>query len=162
MIPQRVPGTLDSQQAVCEFAGKWMLSYELAFRLQKMQELFEVGFLMIISGYREPQHQLDMIKSGDATLAPEKSTHCSCPATGADLEPQLGPAGFFLPAWAGPLYFGIVHLDPTEQVKALMGSAAVHAGLRWGGGAAVDRNGIPIKNEWRHVDLGPRSDAAGH
>lgn len=134
-IPQRIdpeaPGT-----AVCDMADRWQIHYQLAWGLFSMSRMLPFG-ISIISGYRTPERQRELLNDPDATAAPvDRSTHTSCPATGADLRP---------------------HVDVIDdQVKRAIGSAAQMVGLRWGGGARRV-NGIPVGNEWRHVDLGPRS-----
>jgi len=90
--------------------------------------------LTVISGYRTPEEQNALRADGRPAANNDRSTHLSCPATGADL-------------W-------IVGAEVTRELKAIFGSAAQAAGLRWGGGSAPDSDGIP--SDWNHVDLGPR------
>jgi len=87
----------------------------------------------IISGYRTAEYQAQLAAEGAHTAPDALSTHRSCPATGADVWPEL---------------------TPTNVVKAAVGEAATVAGLRWGGGSKLDADGIPI--DWNHLDLGPR------
>jgi len=88
----------------------------------------------ITSGLRTDQEQDDLRAQGRPTADNDRSTHLSCPATGADI--RLG----FL---------------PTRVQIAIWGRTIVMNGLRWGGGGSVDEGGIPV--DWQHADLGPRS-----
>ncbi len=130
MIPQLVPSS--DGEALCVFANKWGIDLELAKRLVIMQDHVPYG-LRIISGHRTEEEEAALKAEGRPTAPPGRSTHTSCPATGADLDPTIAV---------------------TSAVKASYGQAAVWAGLRWGGGSPVDSGGIP--SDWRHVDLGPR------
>jgi len=121
-----------SQNQICELATKWLIDPVLASKLVAMAQLVPFG-LSIISGWRSVERQLELAKEGRPAAPPELSTHCSCPATGADLR--------------------INGLEPGPYEKTLFGEAAVKVGLRWGGGSPLDR-GIPT--DWNHVDLGPR------
>lgn len=129
MIPQLLGADVD----VCELAGTWGISVELATRLVAMST--EVPFsISIISGFRSREQQLELEQAGRPTAPDHLSTHRSCPATGADLWPAVAV---------------------TDTVKASLGAAARLAGLRWGGGSPIDPGtGIPL--DWNHVDLGPR------
>lgn len=138
MIPQRVPGPLDLEADVCLFAEHWTISTELAHRIQTMQSHFPF-LLSIFSGYRTREHQEQLLRDGQTNLSPDVSTHCSCPATGADLNVDT--------------------LVASQYVKNLFGQAATKAHLRWGGGAPF-KDGVPIGKEWHHVDLGPRQNSA--
>jgi len=90
--------------------------------------------IQIISGYRTAEQQEQLKREGARTAPDELSTHRSCPATGADLWPEV---------------------TPTNPVKATLGTNARLVGLRWGGGSDVDpQTGIP--SDWNHFDLGPR------
>lgn len=111
---------------------------ELAARLIHLEELWEQRFpfsssIRVISGYRTAEQQRDLELQGRPAAADMRSTHRSCPATGADLQ---------LP------------LAVTANVKAELGHLAILAGLRWGGGSTLDDTGLPV--DWNHVDLGPR------
>ena len=117
----------------CGIADRWMLSSELSERLVLMASFLPFP-IQIISGYRSPEKQRALGREGRPVALVSKSTHTSCPATGADL-------------WPG--------IAKTRVVQATFGEAAVRAGLRWGGGSPVDpQTGIP--SDWNHVDLGPR------
>lgn len=129
MIPQLLESTVDP----CELAERWMISYQLALRLTRLPGALPFG-IQIISGYRTPQEQEELLKEGKGAAPVDVSTHTSCPATGADLWPTIAV---------------------TNVVKATFGAAVTYAGLRWGGGSPVDpETGIPV--DWNHVDLGPR------
>jgi len=128
MIPQAITPETD----LCELANKWKIDPVLAAALISMAERLPFPF-QIISGWRSREHQEQLIRGGKGAPV-DRSTHCSCPATGADLWPNVAV---------------------TNVVKATLGEAATIAGLRWGGGSPVDPDtGIP--SDWNHVDLGPR------
>lgn len=132
MIPYPILPDTD----VCQLVEVATISEELAARLLELAKIFYDGRvgLSIISGYRSPEHQLALRAEGRPAADPDLSTHCSCPATGADLWPDVAPTG---------------------DVKGELGRAAYLARLRWGGGSPVDpQTGIP--SDWNHVDLGPR------
>lgn len=138
MIPQPLPvftgDPPTDDAAVCAFANKWVIDQELAWALLRMQRHAPVK-LRIISGYRTPAQQDALRREGRPTADNDKSTHLSCPATGADLD-----------------FNG---LSPSRADIAQFGMWAGMAGLRWGGGSPVDPDtGIP--SDWNHVDLGPR------
>jgi uncharacterized protein YcbK (DUF882 family) len=138
MLPQPIPITTGDRAtdlgAECTFAGKWLIDLELARRLMALQASFPVP-LRIISGYRTPAQQEELRREGRPTADNDKSTHLSCPATGADLD------------FSG--------LEPSKSDVAQLGAAAGIVGLRWGGGSVVDPStGIPL--DWNHFDLGPR------
>jgi hypothetical protein len=120
-------------QEFCTWADRWGLDISFASRLVKFAENFPAP-VDIISGYRTDAEQRALIASGEATLAPELSNHCACPAWAADIWPQIAV---------------------TNVVKASVGPAARVAGLRWGGGSPVNPQGIP--SDWNHLDEGPRS-----
>jgi uncharacterized protein YcbK (DUF882 family) len=130
MIPQTINPGWD-HTSLCNFAAKWGISPVLAAKLQTMASRFPHG-VQIISGWRSAEKQMKYIQEGKGAPL-DRSTHVTCPATGADLWPLVAV---------------------TDVVKAVFGEAAVTSGLRWGGGSPVDTNGIP--SDWNHVDLGPR------
>jgi len=132
-LPESIPRTNDSRDA-CAFSMKWGIAEELARRLIAMQERLEFG-VSITSGLRSAERQIELGQEGRPTAPVSRSTHTSCPATGADLWPQI---------------------EPTDVVKARLGAEAVFAGMRWGGGSAIDP-GTGIPSDWPHVDLGPRA-----
>lgn len=133
MMPQRIPPA--GETGDCWWL-KWGISAHLARGLELMaQELAPIP-LQIISGYRTPEDQAKLRAQGRPTAPDDKSTHLTCPATGADLR---------LPT-----------LATTDTTKALLGRAATFVGLRWGGGSPADP-GTGIPGDWNHVDLGPRS-----
>ena len=131
MIPQRVAPDADDF-AECELISRWRISNELGRKIFQVARTlpFEI---QIISGWRSLEHQQELIDQGKGAPL-ERSTHVTCPATGADLWPTLAI---------------------TDVVKAVFGENVVRAGLRWGGGSTVDpQTGIPW--DWNHVDTGPR------
>lgn len=122
----------------CDLIEDWGISDELARRLVIMMARFadRTGHeLTVISGFRSPEKQSDLDERGRPAAPCELSTHCICPATGADLR----ISGF-----------------PARQLILELGAAAILSGLRWGGGSPIE-DGIP--SDWPHVDLGPRTDA---
>jgi len=128
-----IPQVITESEDFCVFANKWLIEPELAMRLQMMSRHTEFP-VSIISGGRTPTEQNALRRSGRPAAANDVSTHLSCPATGADLMPQIAV---------------------TDVVKARLGAEATFAGLRWGGGSPVDaETGIP--SDWNHFDLGPR------
>jgi len=134
MIPQH----FDEETDACQMAIKWGISLDLAVRLVEMASNIPFG-LTIFSGARTPEHQDRLREEGKRTADNDKSTHLSCPATGADVRMTLGAA----------------NLENRSQI--LFGQAANIVGLRWGGGSAQDpaKKGI-IPLDWNHLDLGPR------
>lgn len=134
MIPEKVPPAED-WEAVCALSARWLIAPELGMRIAKMAGELPYD-VQIISGWRSADTQAALIGAGGPAATEEKSTHRTCPATGADL---------WLPT-----------VTPVPAVKAAFGVAAMRAGLRWGGGSRVDpTTGIP--EDWNHVDMGPRT-----
>lgn len=129
MIPERIEPLGDP----CGLVDRWMISQELAERLTQASSFLPFP-IQIISGYRSPQKQEALRREGRPTADVDKSTHTSCPATGADV-------------WPG--------IAVTRVVQATLGEALVRAGLRWGGGSPVDSGGMP--SDWNHADLGRRT-----
>lgn len=128
MIPQRIGGDW------CELSRRWLLHPELARRLVVLAARAPFP-VQIISGYRSPAKQQALRYEGRPAAPVDKSTHTSCPSTGADV-------------WPG--------VAVTRVVQAQLGEAGVVAGLRWGGGSPIDpATGIP--SDWNHFDMGPRS-----
>jgi len=128
MIPEVITG-----RDGCRLAAKWGIVDELAFRLNIMSESLEFA-VSIISGLRSTREQISLGRAGRPVADIDRSTHLSCPATGADVMPQIAI---------------------TDVVKARLGTEGVRAGMRWGGGSPVDpRTGIP--SDWNHFDLGAR------
>lgn len=132
MIPQRLePGA--SSELTTAVAAKWRISCELSEGIHVLAALIPWP-LQIVSGYRSPL--LETQTPGG--IDPKISTHCSCPATGADLQ-----------------VIGWTKGDAPDHVRQIFGANAQAAGLRWGGGSRSDpRTGFPV--DWNHVDLGPR------
>ena len=141
-LPQRIPNSrveLVSFERMCSIARRWGLDVRVVELLARAQS--ELPFdLWLFSGARSREKQETV-----SSLAFDRSTHADmdtrgCPrlATGADAQP-VSPA---------------VRMDRSSVAQ--MGAAFVRAGLRWGGGAAVDDVGIPVGVERWHVDLGAR------
>lgn len=127
MLPEPINGD------VCGLMRRWLISRELATRLVRGASFLPFS-ISIMSGYRSPEKQRALKEEGRPAAPVDRSTHTSCPATGADLWPNIAK---------------------TRVVQATMGEAMVRAGLRWGGGSPVDpATGIP--SDWNHFDLGPR------
>lgn len=145
MIPQRVPNPRvdpEAAEMVCALAQRWGIAVELADRLGRMAAMLPFD-ISIFSGARSRAEQQALEERGRPATPFATSTHADtdergCPreATGADVWPTL----------AG--------IRESDAAVAQFGSAAVHAGLRWGGGSPVGDSGIPL-DRW-HVDLGPR------
>ena len=134
MIPTRLRADADAA-AICNLAVQWRIDARLAYGLHDMARLLPFP-ISIISGYRTAEEQSALLRDPSKTAAADHlSTHRSCPATGADIRVQ--------------------GTQLTDEVKRQVGRAAQMVGLRWGGGARRE-NGIPVGNEWAHVDLGPR------
>jgi hypothetical protein len=132
MIPELIEPMAEG--TVCHLVEKWRISRELAESLVYLARNLPFG-LQIISGYRSEEEQEKLREEGRPTAPPGRSTHTSCPATGADLMPVAHPA---------------------DQIKLEMGRVARLAGLRWGGGSPIhEKTGIP--SDWNHFDLGPRA-----
>lgn len=127
-----IPEVLGEHIDPCLLAQRWTISEELAHKLLCLAS--RVPFqIQIISGYRTANEQEKLIRDGRG--APEdRSTHRSCPATGADLWPLVAV---------------------TTNVKGYIGAACTVCQLRWGGGSKLDEYGMP--SDWNHVDLGPRA-----
>lgn len=133
MIPEQIPTREDGHMPFCVWLAKWGLALALGIKLQRMQELFPTR-LLIFSGFRTRDQQEELDREGRPAAPFDLSTHTTCPATGADVRPDI--------AW-------------DTAVAGTFGSAAVSAGLRWGGGGPIDETGIPIDRS--HLDLGPRT-----
>lgn len=146
MIPQRIPApTRDvvTPEIMVAMAQRWGISCDLAARLLNVAGMLPWD-IQIISGARSRSEQQRLEDQGAPTAPFDLSTHANetpdgCPrlATGADVTPVLE---------------GIRQNRPAI---AQLGAAAVHAGLRWGGGSPADESGMP--SDPFHFDLGPRS-----
>jgi hypothetical protein len=136
-----LPQLIEPWSDVCLIAERWRISLRLAVMLVIMR--VEVGRdprfrgrageppqIYLISGYRDPSRQeaicRDLEGTGRPCADPRRSTHTSCPATGADLRVQGGP----------------------EDPWPLLGAIWKRLGGRWGG-----EFDSPDPN---HFDLGPR------
>lgn len=122
-----------------ELSSRWQIDVLLAVKLLQLEMLWQqrfpgLGSLRIISGWRSADEQRGLELAGRPAAADERSTHRSCPATGADLALPIAADAYS---------------------KLQLGELALLVGLRWGGGGPIDGQGIPI--DWPHVDLGPRS-----
>ncbi len=131
-----IPESFDGDSDPCALAAKWVLTLELAQRLVVMAGQIPMG-LTIFSGRRTEAEQNALREAGRPTADNDKSTHLSCPATGADV------------------HFTVAGANRENRSRVLFGGAAGIAGLRWGGGSPMDSTGI-IPTDWKHVDLGPR------
>lgn len=141
-MPDRELLTRPSQEPVtaaflCDISSRWLVEPDVMAMVLEAAAQFtrQTGRdVFIISGYRTKAAQDRLRKAGRPTASDQSSTHRSCLATGVDVD----------------LGFGV-----SNASKVLWGTAAVFAGLRWGGGSAIDREtGIP--SDWNHVDKGPR------
>ena len=128
-----LPTVVTMQTDPCALSSRWKIHPQLASALVSMSAMLPFGF-EVISGFRTVERQRQLMAEGRPAADPAVSTHTICPATGADLR---------------------VSVAPVDTVKAQLGSAAVFAGLRWGGGSPVNP-GTGIPSDWNHVDLGPR------
>lgn len=132
-----IPQTFTGETDPCSISSRWTVSVELAERLVQMARSIPFG-LVIYSGYRSPEHQDRLRQEGRPTADNDKSTHLSCPATGADVK------------------FAVEAANYEKSSQAQFGLFARMAGLRWGGGSPADPDtGIP--SDWNHLDLGPRN-----
>lgn len=119
---------------VCDWGLHLELAEKLCRALHQAEE--ETGLSWsIISGYRSPEEQEELIRQGRPAAPVELSTHTTWPATGADVS---------------------VSTPAISTLKATWGRIATMNGMRWGGGSPPDDAGIP--SDWNHVDLGPRKD----
>lgn len=134
-----IPSTFDGDTDPCTISDRWGIDPELASRLVRMADQIPWG-LVIFSGARTEAHQDSLRAEGRPTADNDKSTHLSCPATGADVRFAVGAA----------------NLERRSRIE--FGRAAAIAGLRWGGGGRMDETGI-IPLDWNHLDLGPRRAA---
>jgi len=133
-LPQSLRGP-----TCADLVERWQIDPRLAVKLLHLQMLWDqkfprVGSLKIISGYRTEEHQAELAAQGRPTAVDSRSTHRTCPATGADLS---------LPIVA------------DSYSKLALGELVILVGLRWGGGSRVLADGTP--KDWNHVDLGPRT-----
>ena len=121
----------------CDLVSEWALDPRLAVRLANVLNDWEressIG-AQVISGFRTRAEQEELGRRGRPTAPFSRSTHTTCPSTGADVSIN----GFV-----------------TRAMKASFGRIVVMNGLRWGGGSQVDDIGIP--SDWNHVDLGART-----
>lgn len=128
-----IPELISPESDVCGLVERWGIDDELARRLIAATWRLEFP-VSIISGFRTTAMQDYLRRAGSPTAPNDRSTHLSCPATGADLLPQIAI---------------------TNVVKARLGTEMHLAGLRWGGNSDKDPDtGIP--SDWNHFDLGPR------
>lgn len=138
-IPEVIPPVIDQQQLVA-FATRWRIACELARRLVITASLLPFA-ITIISGWRSELQQAEEKAKGRPTADPDRSTHMSCPATGADVWPSI---------------------HASFLVKQELQVAAHHAGLRVGGGgpgdpaSAISGGRFLFSVDWNHLDMGPR------
>lgn len=129
-IPQRIDRLTDP----CDIVRRWKVEPEVAIKATRMAGFLPFG-VSIISGYRSPARQEELIAEGRPAAPVGLSNHTRCPATALDFR---------------------VDIAVTDIVKAEFGRVATFVGFRWGGGSPVDPDtGIP--SDWNHVDLGPRN-----
>jgi len=148
-----LPEALRFDMDPCEFAERWLIRIDLAGLLillsrialqdpELKQLLRAVDLLKIISGFRTKELQESLGRTGRPTAPDDKSTHRSCPATGADLrlEGLMDPDN-----------------DPIARKAWLkLGALAQSIGLRWGGGSRIKpETGLPV--DFNHFDMGPRT-----
>lgn len=133
-----IPSSLDADP--CLTSEQWGISLELSKRLRRAAtrvEALGLGVLLIISGLRTELEQLALERAGRPTAPMGRSTHTSCPATGADV-------------WNA----NVDQTDATDGIKLAIVVAMEAEGLRVGGGGPIRSNGLPV--DWNHADLGPR------
>lgn len=140
-LPETLPDALAATPAdVCAFADRW--GVEPALMLRAIQAAGDVPFdVWIFSGARSAteQSRLSPTPFSVSTHADHDAQGCPRLATGIDMQP-VSPG---------------VRL--SSAAVAQLGAAAVFRGLRWGGGAPVGDDGIPVGVERWHFDLGPRA-----
>jgi len=131
-----IPILLDPLTNIQFLQETFRIECALAEAFVRMSGRLEFG-ISIISGFRSEAEQDELRREGFPAAPNDRSTHLSCPATGGDLWPDIAV---------------------TRPVKARLGAEGVFAGLRWGGGSAMDPDeaGI-IPLDWNHFDLGPRN-----
>lgn len=147
-----LPESLALDRDPCAFAERWGIRVDLGGLLlllarviiqdPRLKQLIRtVDSIKMISGFRSKESQDALRRQGRPAADDEKSTHRSCPATGADVRLE-----------------GL--MDPTTSAEAReawqsIGQIATRIGLRWGGGSPVDPStGLPV--DFNHFDLGPR------
>lgn len=136
----------------CDISARWILHLRVAAYLLLLARILSADpriialqkgvklLLVLISGYRTADEQEALAAAGRPAADPSRSTHLSCPATGADIRIEG-------------------HMDPfsnaeSKQVWLIVGQTAESIGLRWGGGSPRDSDGFPV--DFNHFDLGPR------
>jgi len=139
-LPEVIPHQGVSEAQLLQFATRWVISCDLAMRLVATAAALPFR-ISIISGWRSPAEQLELKASGRPTASPDRSTHLSCPATGADVWPAI---------------------HASLLVKQELQVAAHQAGLRVGGGgpgdpaSEISGGRFIFSVDWNHLDLGPR------
>lgn len=131
VIPQPLTGD------PCQIAPAWGISLTLAQKLNRAAVRLEsvgLGVLLIISGFRTCEQQEALERQGRLAAPCDRSTHTTCPATGADV-------------W-------LASAADSDGVQLTAVAFAESVGLRVGGGGPVRANGLPL--DWNHWDLGPR------
>ena len=124
----------------CIISERWGIALALSEALQRAAQRVEaagLGALLMISGLRTEEDQELLKREGRPTAPPGRSTHTSCPATGADV-------------WNT----NVDQSSETDGIKLAIVLALEAEGLRVGGGSPIQANGLP--QDWNHVDLGPR------
>lgn len=142
MLPQAI-----YTAAPCDLAERWKIAPALAEKLHLAADRVSragLGELFIISGFRTCEQQQELEAAGRPAAPCSRSTHTSCPSTGADV-------------WSAAAQE--THLpgvpDPSRGARLAVVAICESVGLRVGGGGPVDAGGLPV--DWNHVDLGPRS-----
>jgi len=139
-LPEVIPWQGVSDAELLRFASRWVISCMLATRLVATAAALPFR-ISIISGWRSPAEQAELKAAGRPTADPDRSTHLSCPATGADVWPAI---------------------FATNLVKQEIQVAGHQAGLRVGGGGPGDPSSrisggrFIFSKDWNHLDLGPR------
>lgn len=137
--------SLEKYSEPCDIARQMGISIEFAVKVIVMADFFRAitgHSIEMISGYRSCAQQEALGRAGRPAAPCDVSTHTACPATGGD---------FRLPG-----------LSDTDFLKMQFGSAALRAGLRWGGGSperdvvVLGRVIGRIPSDWNHLDLGRR------
>lgn len=142
MFPETLPDprrVLVSNLELCDLASRWGIHVGLAEQL--IRAAGELPFdIWIFSGARSQEEQagLGSVPFNVSTHADRDERGCFRLATGVDVQP-VSPA---------------VRL--SGAAVAQLGAAMIRQGLRWGGGAPVGDDGIPVGVERWHFDRGPR------
>lgn len=147
-----LPESLALDRDPCDFSERWgihpslggllILLARIAVQDPRLKQLLRtVDSIKMISGFRSRESQEALDRAGRPTAPFDRSTHTSCPATGADLRLE-----------------GLMNPKSNAQAREawfILGQLAQGIGLRWGGGSSIDlESGLPV--DFNHFDLGPR------